>query len=175
MNDKIKNIMDRTIMDEILLILLGFALLIWPNATLSLVFRVVGIVILIMGIIRTAGYVKNKNEVRTKDLIIGIIELILGLILIIAPSVFITIGPLCAAVLIGYYAIVSLVKGINTLRAGIKGGIAAVVISAIALILAIIILFHPVSFASFLMRLIGIALIIAGISMVVASYENRKI
>lgn len=175
MSEKIKEVMDKTIVDEFLLILLGLALLIWPNATLHLVFRVVGIVVLIMGAIRVAAYVKNKEEVLMKDLIIGIVMLILGLILIIAPQIFISIGPICAAVLIGYGAIVSLIKGIQTVRAGVKGGIIAVVISIIALILAIIILFHPVGFANFLVRLIGIAMIIAGIAMAIAAYQKSKV
>ena len=175
MDEKIKEIMNKTIVDEFLLILLGLALLIWPNASLSLVFRVVGIVILIMGALRVAAYVKNKYEVMQKDLIFGILMLILGLVLIIAPQIFISIGPLCAAVLIGYGAIVSLVKGIKTVREGVKGGMAAVVISIIALILAIIVLFHPVGFAHILVRLIGIAMIIAGVGMIVAAYQNSKV
>ena len=175
MDQKVKEILDKTIIDEILLIILGLALLIWPNAALNLVFRAVGVVILVMGILRITAYVKNKQEILTKELIIGIGMVVAGLILIIAPSILTSVGPMCAAILIGYGAIVSLVKGIQTMRAGYTGGVAAVVISGIALVLAVIILFHPVAFAGFLARLIGIALIIAGIGMIVAAYQKSKV
>ena len=175
MEEKIKKIIENTIVDEILLILLGLALLIWPNASLNLVFRAAGIVILIMGALRVVAYVKNKDEDLKKDMIIGIVMLILGLMLIIAPSTLVGIGFVCAAVVIGYGAVVGLIKGIQTVKAGVKGGYSAVIISVIALILAIIILFHPASFAGFIVRLAGIALIVAGISMMVGAYQNNKV
>lgn len=172
-----KKVLRNTIIDAVLFILLGIALLIWPMQVLDIIYRVIGVLLAVTGLIKVIAFFaqKDKKERSVPNLLLGCVQIVLAIVMLVKPSLFEAIGPVVAAVMIGYGALLGLIRSIGMLRAKqTKLGIAVLVLSLVTLVLAIVVLINPVAFATFHVLMIGVSLILDGITLLIASLHKSK-
>ena len=153
--------------DGIILILLGIAMLIWPQTSLKVLCVLIGAVLVCMGALRTASFFSNRgNDRKAEDLISGAIMLVLGLAFIFRSTFFIGAFQFVTGILLLYGAFLMLTQA--WMLRGQKGKLftLSMVFGIATAVLAVIILLNPVAFASFITQLHGISLIVEGLSMV---------
>lgn len=169
-----KKIMKNTLVDALLLIVLGIVLLVKPSGTLDIIFRIIGVMLLVMGAVRIIGFFtkKDKEKRSVPALIVGIVQAVIGLLLIVKPDTFVSVWYMAAAVLIGYGAIVSLIRAVKQMKAKVPGAVATLVLSIATLVLAIVVFINPAAFAAFYMQLIAISFIVEGAALVLASIKK---
>ena len=159
------------IVDAILLIVFGAILLFYPQATLDFVIKWGGIFLLILGAFKLLMYIIKKDERKTSSLIVSIIQIVIGLLMLLAPDLVKIIVPVIMGILIAYGAIISLVRSIR-LRNEVKTAKPVLILSIITLALAVIVCIYmianPTAAAGILVRLIGVGILLEGITMLIA-------
>ena len=165
-----KKIIKNYITDAVLLILLGLILLIKPGATLEVSCRIIGAVLLVLGAVKLLQFflTKDKKNRSIPSLIIGVVQILLGICLLASPGFFISFVPTVAAIVIAYGAIVSLIQAIRAKKHGAKGSVAAIVLALITLALAVIVILHPAAFSAIIMQIIGVSLIVEGVTLIIS-------
>ena len=99
---KVSNALKNYIVDAILLIALGLVMLIWPQWSLQIIFKWVGIGLIVTGLIKGLIYFtkKDKNERNTPDLLVGIVQLDVGIFTHVKAEFFASHFPIAAAILL---------------------------------------------------------------------------
>ena len=175
--NSIKKVLRSYIFEGILLILLGVAVIIWPQGALKTLCIVIGIVLGVMGIIKIVSFFVDKtNSKDAWDIILGGLLLGLGVALCVASGFFITLLQYITAFILLYGAIILLVQTIRLSNKRGIGFVLAIVFSFLMFALAIIIFINPMEFASFITILYGISFIIEGIALIfIMGKANRMV
>lgn len=162
-----------SIIDTILLVVLGIVLLVKPGETIEAIFRIIGTILLVMGVVKIIAFFvkKEKKDRSVFSLILGIVQVVLGLVLIAKPILIVSIWYVVAAVILGFGAIISLIRAIRQMKAKSPVAVVSLVLSIITLILAIVVFVNPTAFAAFQMKLIGISFVIEGAALLLVSFK----
>ena len=172
-----KKLLKSTLVDAILLFFLGIVLLVNPSGTLETLFKIIGVMLIIMGAVRIISFFvkKEKKDRSVPALIIGIILAVIGLLLLGKPTLLISIWYKVAAVLIAYGAIVSLIRAIRQMKEKSSIAVATLILSITTLVLAIMVFANPVALAEFYTQLIGVSFILESITLALASFGKSEI
>jgi len=173
MSEKIKTALKTHGLDGILLILAGLIMLIWPEASLKILCIVMGIILIIIGGINLLSYFFNKYaEVNKNALIYSTVAVILGILMIVLSRFFVSVFLVIVGLLLLFGCFMLFRRAYQLRDVKDKDFIISLVLGIVILILGIVMIINPVGTGSFVVRLIGIALIIMGIAALVM-FRNR--
>lgn len=96
------------IVDALALIVLGCMMLIWPNCGPDVVFLWMGIALILPGAAKSAALLMRKRMpgLGAVDVVVGLMQIVLGLLCIAVPEALTGFFPVIAACLLGFGAIV---------------------------------------------------------------------
>ena len=165
-----KRYLKNYLLDAVLLIILGLYLLLKPGNTLTLFFRLLGLMLLIVGTVKTIRFFREKKRSMqdTVALIIGAIQLIFGLWLMISPGFLIRFVPIVAGIVIVYGALISLIQAIRAKQNGVSGATLALIFSVVTLVMGVLVVLHPAGIAAIIVQFIGVSLIAEGVTILLA-------
>ena len=152
------------IASSILTLVVGIMLAIYPGNTLSLIGKVIGAALMVVGVIQIVVFFKNAKEDRiaSTSFALGIILFAVGLYIFIndksLTNIFTTIIGLliCIKSIYKIQLAVSLKEYSNSWKYNLVSGL-------IVLSLGLIIIFYPIATAATILRIIGIVLVISSI------------
>ena len=181
MKDALKSLLRSHLFDGILLIATGLLIFIFPGTALTVLCAVVGALLIISGLanIITAFFFREAS-VDFLDLICGLLQLAVGILVIAKSDVFINLFE----TLIGFFLLICAVPFLifacrirQDLNRTKEFWLSLIALFAVT-VLAILIIIKPAAFASFTVRLEGISLIIEGLGIIFvigrASYLTKK-
>ena len=173
---KISNALKNYIVDAILLIALGLVMLIWPQWSLQIIFKWVGIGLIATGLIKGLIYFtkKDKNERSTPDLLVGIAQLAAGIFVVVKAEFLASHFPIVAAILLFYGAIMMIVRAVRMKDGDQKKFKLSLILGIVTLVLAVVVFVHPAMLANLMMQTAGIAMIIEGISLLIVMAQKEK-
>lgn len=164
---KITSAFKNYIFDGILLVLCGIAMLIWPGKVLEFFFLVAGIVLILLGVWKVITFIRAfKSELLLFSLMIGILEIVLGIFFIVKPGIFLQFLNIILGVMILFGALLMI---IHIIKENKKNGfmfVLSLILAILMLCLGAVVLINPVGFAAFMVQLYGISLIVEGISFI---------
>ena len=171
---KVSDALKNYIVDAILLIALGLVMLIWPQWSLQIIFKWVGIGFIVMGLIKGLIYFsrKEKKERSSSDLLVGCLQLAVGIFAIAKAEVLASHFPIVAAILLAYGAIMMIVRAVKMKDGDQKTFILALVLGIVTLVLAVVVFAHPAMLANLMMQTAGIAMIVEGISLLIVMAQK---
>lgn len=175
MYEKIQQVLKNSWFDGILVVILGLIMLCWPTAAMKIVCIIAGIFLILLGGSKLLGHYSGKNAgSRDNSFSIGLIQLILGVVLLILGIFFIAV--FFVIVGLAMIAVCIMLFRQAYLQREQKGPefIASIVIGAIILIIGVIMIINPTGTASFLVQMAGIAAIIIGIYMLYTAYKEKR-
>lgn len=151
---------------SVVYLILGLLLLLWPGKFLTWGCYALGIVVLLYGLSRIVSYMANKDLVSylNADLVVGIIVAAIGLFLLLRPAVFISILPIVFGLFIIFNGIVKLQNAFDLKRMNYEKWWSIFILSGISVLLGLFIIWNPFEAAAATARMIGIVLIVEGIS-----------
>ena len=160
-----KKFLQSPVTEGILLMIVGLILVFFPNGTLYLVCRIIGIGLLVLAVYKIYVFASGRNNRQRIDLIIGIALAIFAVILLANPSFLTNIAPVLAGIVIAAGGVISLIRAFTMKEPGAKKvpGLAA---AAITLGLGLLILIRPEIITRIFVSVFGIALIIEGLSLI---------
>jgi uncharacterized membrane protein HdeD (DUF308 family) len=158
------------IASSILTLVVGVMLAIYPGNTLSLIGKVIGVALMIIGVSQVVIFFKNEKEDRVANtsFALGIILFAIGLYVFIndksLTNVFTTIIGLliCIKSIYKIQLAISLKKYSSTWKYNLVSGL-------IVLSMGLIIIFYPIETASTILRVIGVILIVSSVYEIIES------
>ena len=171
-SDKLKNY----IFDAVLLIALGLVMLIWPQYSLKIIFKWAGIGFIIIGVIKCLTFFlkKDKKGRSIPDLLIGLLQIAVGIYAVVKADVLASHFIIVAAVLLGYGAIVMIIRALKLKNSAPKVFPLCFVLGLVTLVLAVIVFVHPVVLKDLMTETAGISLIVEGISLLIVMSRKEQ-
>ena len=165
MIDFLKSIKVNILSSAILCIALGIVLVAYPNTSLTLVCRAVGVIVLITGLGFVLGYLRGgkKQWYGKIELVFGTILAIVGAFLVLRPLGLISIIPIIFGILFIYHGLANMRQAFELRQYKDRGWWLPVLIAATTIVLGIGIITHPFGAVETVMRLIGACLIYDGL------------
>lgn len=166
MSDFLKSIKTNILGSAVLCIILGVVLVIYPNTSLAIVCRAVGVIVLITGLGFLISHVRGGifSWFYKLDLVLGILFAILGGYILLNPLGLISIIPIVFGVLLIYHGISDLGQALELRKYEADRWWLSIIIAVITIGLGILIMRNPFDTMDILMRIIGISLIYDGLS-----------
>ena len=153
------------ILSLVVIALVGLFLVIYPGDTLNIVVGVFGCALLLIGVIGIVSYFlpKNKNSRSTLDLLISIVEAIVGPIVVSNIGFVISLFPIFAGVIIALQGVLYLISTLR-MKSDNNSWKLGLVLSLVMIAFGILIIANPFATQATLVRLTGVALIYNAIS-----------
>lgn len=161
----LKSIKVNILSSAILCITLGIVLVAYPNASLTLVCRTVGLIVLITGSGFIFGYLRGGKKLwyGKIELVFGSIFVILGLFILIYPLGITSIVPVVFGILLVFHGIANMRQALELRQYKDHGWWFPVLIAATTIVLGLFVINNPFDAMEAAMRLIGACLIYDGL------------
>lgn len=162
----IRSIKVNLLSSAILCVILGIVLVAYPDTSMTLVCRAVGVIVLITGLGLVFGYLKSGKEhwYGKIELVFGTILAIVGGFLILRPLGLISIIPIIFGILFIYHGLANMRQAMELRQYKDKGWWLPVLIAATTVLLGIFIINYPIRTMDIIMRMIGACLIYDGLA-----------
>ncbi|SCW66880.1 Uncharacterized membrane protein HdeD, DUF308 family [Ruminococcaceae bacterium YRB3002] len=161
---------------DVVLLVLGIVLIVWPVDAALMLTRIVGIVMLVFAVIEIVVFVmsKSKESLEVIVLIGSIILAGIGIWLIVNPDWLVQFFNILFGLIICIYGIFGIVSSIGYARH--SGGLwwIGLIMSVIGVALAILIFMNPFATPKMLMIIIGVTLIVAAVTGVYNTLRIRQ-
>ena len=164
------------IIEAVVMIVFGLALVIWSGTAMLVVFRVIAALVAIAGIAVIVGFMFGRSNVygSSVGLFGGVIAAVLGMYLFFNPDILVALGPTIIGLIIIVTGIVDVTEAIHIERQHSGGTTAALVIGVIELILGVIFIMNPDVIQNILFILMGLCLIADGITDIWVMFQIGK-
>lgn len=147
------------------MVVVGLLLLIFPGMAMEMIYRLAGVIFIILGVVKIMGYFsKDIFQLAFQfDLAIGIILIILGIILFCKPMRMIEIGTGVFGVLMLVDALLRIQTTIDAKKFGIRKWWILLLISLTAAVIGVLLLIMPFKGAKVIVNLVGLNICINGV------------
>lgn len=148
-----------------LMVLLGLALIIFPEISVSVLETVCGILFIVFGVIKLVGFF-SKDLYRLAfqyDLVFGILMIVLGITMLVHPGSLANFICIALGVSILIDGLFRVQTSVEAKRFGIRTWWLIAVCGILAAVGALVLMFRPAESAPVLMVLVGISLVLEGI------------
>jgi uncharacterized membrane protein HdeD (DUF308 family) len=165
----------------IILIILGIAILVYPDVTLAIIVLIVGIFLIIEGIMELVfAFSAEAKGAKWIFILKGIIDLVLGLVLLFYPDITLTIFVYIVAAWAIVWGIFELVATFMVPKEqshavyGTGGKWVGMLIGLVAIAFGVVIAFYPDATLTVIIYLIGFLVIAVGALMAINSFGTRS-
>lgn len=159
-----KKILKSTLITALVLIALGIYMVLSPGAALSNIIKVIGIAIIVAGAVTVLLYVLNKEGNSLTTLAAGIILVVAGIVFLVKPGAIEKIFPTVVGILVIVNGVLNLIASLKARKAGAPVWIVGLILSVLTVALGIMILTQPLFLMNQIVRIVGIVLIVMGVS-----------
>ncbi len=153
--------------------LLGLALLLWPEASLRLVCYLFGAVILVKGLLSIWGYVRAEERFFFDyfGVVFGVAASALGVFLLFQPDTVVSVLPILVGVYVIVDAVVRLQSAFELKAMGYARWWSFLVLAGLSAALGVLMVVNPFKTVQLLVMAIGVILLVEGaLSLISAVY-----
>lgn len=161
---------------SILMIILGLLLIIWPGKTLEVAAKILGIALLVGGVICCFGWYRDRNVYGGDytTLAIGILCLVAGIVVFVAPHGVITLLPKIIGVGIAVNGVLNLAQAMEMRKMGGVNWVGPVIMAALTVVAGLFLVFFSFSAMKAAVMVIGGVIIYNGVSNLLIESRYRK-
>ena len=162
----LKELKWEAILTGVLYILLGIVALVVPETMQKTLGYVIGIVLIVAGLISIICYLLRdaKENYYHNEFVFGLVGMVLGAAVLYKVEVIISLIPFILGILVLFSGCSKLQDAIDLKRLGYGSWIGMLVVAVINIILGIVLICNPFKAAIVLFRVLGVGLIISGVS-----------
>ena len=165
--EKVKKFFTNKLAVAILSIALGVIFIVLRSGVISVGIMVLGIVLLIAAAFFFITFFTSKAQPKPKqNIIFGIISAIIGILLLVNPPFIGAFAFIVIGIILIIVGVLDLFEAFKSSGAG-KG--LSIVVAILLIVLGVIMFFNPIGFMDLITVFIGIALLVNGVVMMVAS------
>ena len=176
MENIMTKLLKSSIWSSIALVVLGFLLIFYSEVTIISISYVIGGILIAIGVIALIKYISNinkdiKNEI---DIVYGIGTIILGIIVISNPKAIASIIPFVLGVLIVINSTAKIDYSFRLKKNQNNLWISTLVVSLVALVCGVLLIFNPFAGAEFITKIIGIILVVYAVLDIISTIRISK-
>ena len=177
MENIMAKLLKSSIWSSIALIILGLLLIFYSELTIVSISYGVGGILIAIGAIALIKYISNINkDIKNElDIVYGIGTIILGIIVISNPKAIASIIPFVLGVLIVINSTAKIDYSFKLRKQKNNLWISTLVVSLIALVCGVLLIFNPFAGAEFITKVIGIILVIYAILDIISTIRISKV
>ncbi|MGN1422138.1 MAG: HdeD family acid-resistance protein [Oscillospiraceae bacterium] len=150
---------------SVLVILLGLLLLIFPTGSIEFATTVIGIGLLVWGIGKLIGFFVSRDVIAVRfDLAGGLMMTLIGAVILFNPAGIAGLVLSVTGITVLIDSIFKIQSALSARRVGLPHWQAVLIPAVIACIGGVLIVFNPFGAARLLVRVIGISVIVSGIT-----------
>ena len=162
----LKELKWEAILTGVLYILLGIVALVVPETMQKTLGYLIGIVLIVAGLISIICYLLRdaKENYYHNEFVFGLVGMVVGAAVLYKVEVIISLIPFILGILVLFSGCSKLQDAIDLKRLGYGSWIGMLVVAVINIILGIVLICNPFQAAIVLFRVLGVGLIISGVS-----------
>ena len=161
--DPRKNALLKSLISSALLAALGVLLLLKPDFATNTLASVLGWILIGVGGILIAVTLLNWEVMGLPELIAGIVAASLGIFIVIRPDFLASAFGVLIGIFLGFLSLSNLLSAVKQKNAG-KIFVPTLVLGFVLLALALVLIFVPMSLSRFLVRAVGVVMILGGLT-----------
>ena len=161
--DPRKNALLKSLISSALLVALGVLLLLKPDFATNTVASVLGWIMIGGGGILMAVTLLNWEVMGLPELIAGIVAASVGIFIVIRPEFLASAFGTLIGIFLGFLSLTNLLSAVKQKNAG-KIFVPTLVLGFVLLVLALVLIFVPMSLSRFLVRSVGVVMILGGLT-----------
>ena len=161
--DPRKNALLKSLISSALLAALGVLLLLKPDFATNTLASVLGWILIGVGGILIAVTLLNWEVMGLPELIAGIVAASLGIFIVIRPDFLASAFGVLIGIFLGFLSLSNLLSAVKQKNAG-KIFVPTLVLGFVLLALALVLIFVPMSLSRFLVRSVGVVMILGGLT-----------
>ena len=176
MNKFVSKFLKSSFLSSIGLAILGILLLLESELTIVTMSYILGAILIAVGVVALINFI-NDLQKQTKNelnIVYGIGMVILGIIIITNPKGIASIIPFILGIIIVLNSSAKLEYSFELKRDNNKLWLSTMILSIIALLCGIVLIFNPFEGAQFITKIVGILLLLYAIIDIIASFRIRK-
>lgn len=162
-NNPRKNALIKSLAGSALLVALGILLLLRPDFATDTVAAVLGWILIGGGAILIAVAILNWEVMGLPELLVGIIAAAAGIYIVIRPDFLASAFGVIIGIYLGFQSISTLLCALRLKRSG-HVFVPTLVLGLVLLTLALVLILVPMSLSRFLVRTVGLVMVIGGIA-----------
>lgn len=164
------------ILPAIIYIIAGLILLVCPEITTKTIAYAVAVIFLVTGVVEIISYLRSEPDLASTStgFVNGVLVSFFGVVIFIKSEVVIGIIPVVLGFLIIVSGTLKLQHAINLYRIKMTGYKSICIVGLINIIIGIVTVFNPFKTIMVLMRVMGIGLILSGITDLISSIYMGK-
>lgn len=175
MKNSFKKMCSMSLTTSLILVIVGFLLLIFPEVILSLISYILGGIVLVNGALTILRYFKENNQnIWNFDLAYGILCSILALVIIFNPNAIISIIPLILGIWMMISSIFKIQYSLNLRTYHSDKWKLTLILAIITLICGVLLMVNPFSGAVAITKVIGIFIIVYSIIDIIECLTLKK-
>lgn len=161
--DSRKTALLKNLAGSVLLVALGILLLLRPDFATNTVASVLGWILIGGGAILIAVALLNRDVMGLPELILGIVAAAVGIFIVIRPDFLASLFGTLIGIYLGFQSAVNLISAVSLKKAG-KLFMPTLVLGLVLMVLALVLIFVPISLSRFLVRTVGVLMILGGLT-----------
>lgn len=161
--DPRKTALLKSLVGSALLVALGVLLLLRPDFATATVAAVLGWILIGGGALLIAVAILNWEVIGLPELIVGIVAAAAGIFIVIRPDFLASAFGVLIGIYLGFQSISTLITALKLKKSG-NFYIPTLVMGLVLLTLALVLIFVPMSLSRLLVRIVGVVLILSGLS-----------
>ena len=160
---------------SILMVILGLLLILWPGKTLEVAAKLLGIALLVGAAISCFSWYRDRNLPNRSytTLAIGMLCLVAGLVVLIAPRGVITLLPKLIGVAIAVNGVMNLAQAMDMRKQG-GSWLGSLIMAALTIVAGLFRVFHSFGAMKAAVMVIGGVIVYNGISNLLIELKYRK-
>ena len=161
--DSRKTALLKSLAGSALLVALGILLLLRPDFATNTVASALGWILIGGGAILIAVAILNRDVMGLPELIVGIVAAAVGIFIVVRPDFLASLFGTLIGIYLGFQSAVTLISAISLKKSG-KLYLPTLVLGLVLMVLALVLIFVPMSLSRFLVRTVGVLMIASGLT-----------
>lgn len=161
---RLRNLKRNKLLTAAMSALVGLVLLLRPEASLKLLCKFIGMMILLTGVIMLIMYLRQKETALRVHLVSSILLTVLGLWIFLRPEAIISVIPTVIGIIVIFDGVFNLGEALAIHRQERHSPLLPVILGIITVLLGLVLIFKPLRVAAVITQMIGIVTLYNGIS-----------
>ena len=155
----------------ILTVLIGILIVRNPGGTVSTIIKIAGWILVVAGAVALLGYALDRKRglASYADIVVGVLILACGIMFVVTPETFVRFIGIIFGILLLVHGCSQIATGFRNRKIQDEKWVVALLLGLLCFILALLIIINPFSTVATLMLIIGLSLIIDGLSAIIVA------
>lgn len=161
------------VLSAVLCVVTGIVVMIWPATVTLIVGRVIGVILVVMGVKHGFAYLQNRETSRL-GLASGVVIFTLGVVILLRPELVAQMVAVVVGVLLIMHGMEDMQLGMESRRCGYANWWLSLLFSVVTILLGVFVIVKYFQMAEVAAWFLGLALVFDGVSDLIVVFQVTR-